>query len=111
MLLLAELGGITRVVVSTAAIRARIRGSRQFEINKNVLPHPLVKLSIVESLCDREVACSPSDLQGFNLGSCVWSVVSSHSSHHLYEVFWPNLACMCTKMAEARFISFHFAVD
>ena len=31
-----------------------------------VPPHPLVKLSIVGSLHDREVACSPSDLQGLN---------------------------------------------
>ena len=32
-----------------------------------VLPHPLVKLSIMGSLHDREVACSPSDLQGLDL--------------------------------------------
>ena len=33
------------------------------------LPHPRVKLSIVESLCDREVACSASDRQGSNFES------------------------------------------
>ena len=42
------------------------------------LPHPLVKLSIVGSLRDRDVACSASDLQGLNFESCVWRAVSSH---------------------------------
>ena len=50
------------------------------------LPHPLVKLSIVGSLRDREVACSASDRQGSNFESCVWRTVSSHSSHHPQEV-------------------------
>ena len=39
-----------------------------------------------KSLCDREMACSASDLQGSNSESCVWRAVSSHSSHHLQEV-------------------------
>ena len=42
------------------------------------IPHPRVKLSIVESLRDREVACSASDRQGSNFESCVWRTVSSH---------------------------------
>ena len=42
------------------------------------LPHPRVKVSIVESLRDREVACSASDRQGSNFESCVWRTVSSH---------------------------------
>ena len=50
------------------------------------LPHPLLKLSIVGSLRDREVACSASDLQGLNLEFFVWRAVSSHSSHHPQEV-------------------------
>ena len=50
------------------------------------LPHPRVKLSIVGSLCDREVARSASDRQGTNFESCVWRTVSSHSSHHPQEV-------------------------
>ena len=50
------------------------------------LPHPLVKLRIVGSLRDREVACSSSDLQGFNFESCVWRAVSIHSSYHPQEV-------------------------
>ena len=50
------------------------------------LPHPRVKLSIVGSLCDREVECSTSNRQGTNFESCVWRTVSSHSSHHPQEV-------------------------
>ena len=49
---------------------------------KMFLPHSLVKLSILGSLRDREVACSASDLQGWNFESCVWRAVSSNSSHH-----------------------------
>ena len=44
--------------------RVVVKGrSRRFEITKMFLPHPLVKLGIVGSLRDREVACSASDLQ------------------------------------------------
>ena len=50
------------------------------------LPNPLVKLSIVQSLRDREVVCSASDRQGSNFESCVWRTVSSHSSHHPQEI-------------------------
>ena len=50
------------------------------------LPHPRVKVSIVGSLCDREVACSTSDRQGSNFEFCVWRTVSSQSSHHPQEV-------------------------
>ena len=50
------------------------------------LPHPLVKLIIVGSLGNREVACSASDSQGSSFESCVWRTVSSHSSHHPQEV-------------------------
>ena len=79
-----------RVVVSTAAFHARVRGSDPglggFKETKMFLPHPRVKVSIVGSLRDREVACSASDRQGLNLESCVWRTVSSHSSHHPQEV-------------------------
>ena len=50
------------------------------------LPHPRVKVNIVGSLRDREVACSASDRQGSNFESCVWRTVSSQSSHHPQEV-------------------------
>ena len=63
-----------RVVVNTAALHARVWGSFPglggLKETKMFLPHPLVKLSIVGSLCDLEVASSASDLQGLNLKSC-----------------------------------------
>ena len=84
------MGGGPRVVVSTAAFHARVRGSVPglggLKEAKLFLPHPRVKVSIVGSLCDREVACSASDRQGSNFESCVWRTVSSQSSHHPQEV-------------------------
>ena len=73
-------GGGPRVVVSTAAFHARVRGSVPglggLKETKMFLPHPRVKVSIVGSLRDREVACSASDRQGSNFESCVWRTVS-----------------------------------
>ena len=73
-------------MVSTVALHARVRGSVPglggFKETKMFLPHPRVKVSIVGSLRDREVACSASDRQGSNFESCVWRTVSSQSSHH-----------------------------
>ena len=69
---------------------------------KMFLSHPLVKLSIVGSLRDREVACSASDLQGLNFESCVWRAVSSHSSHH------PQEFILAQKWPKARLIAFHY---
>ena len=75
------MGGGPRVVVSTASFHARVRGSIPslggLKETKMFLPHPRVKVSIVGSLRDREVACSASDRQGSNLESCVWRTVSS----------------------------------
>ena len=77
-------------MVSTAAFHARVRGSVPglggLKETKLFLPHPRVKVSIVGSLRDREVACSASDRQGSNFDSCVWRTVSSQSSHHPQEV-------------------------
>ena len=77
-------------MVSTAAFHARVRGSVPglggLKETKLLLPHPRVKVSIVGSLRDREVACSASDRQGSNFESCVWRTVSSQSSHHPQEV-------------------------
>ena len=80
----ATLCGGPRVVVSTAAFHARgsVPGLGGLKETKMFLPHPRVKLSIVGSLRDREVACSASDRQGSNFKSCVWRTVSSHSYHH-----------------------------
>ena len=79
-------GGGQRVVVSTAAFHARVRGSVPgfggLKETKMFLLHPRVKLSIVGSLRDQEVACSASNRQGSNFESCVWGAVSSQSSHH-----------------------------
>ena len=62
-----------RVVISTTAFHARVRcsipGFGGLKETKMFLPHPRVKLSIVGSLRDREVACS----------------ASSQSSHHQQE--------------------------
>ena len=75
-IILGNLGGGPRVVVSTAAFHARVRGSVPglggLKETKMFLPHPRVKVSIVGSLRDREVACSASDRQGSNFESCVW---------------------------------------
>ena len=58
-----------------------------------------MKLSIVGSLCDREVACSASDLQGLNFESCVWRAVLSHSSRHLQEVLLAQFSLYVHKSA------------
>ena len=82
-------GGGPRVVVSTAAFHARVRGSVPglggLKETKMFLPHPRVKVSIVGSLRDREVACSASNRQGSNFEFCVWRTVSSQSSHYPQE--------------------------
>ena len=83
-------GGGPGVVLSTAASHASVRGSVPglggLKETKMFLPHPRVKVSIVGSLRDREVACSASDRQGSNFESCVWRRVSSQSSHHPQQV-------------------------
>ena len=88
--IISTLGGGPRVVVSSAAFHARVRGSvpglSSLKETKMFLLHSRVKLSIVGSLRDREVACSDSDRQGSNFESCVWRTVSSYSSHHPQEV-------------------------
>ena len=77
-------------MVSTAAFHARVQGSvpglGSLKETKMFLLHPRVKVSIVGSLRNREVACSASDRQGSNFESCVWRAVSSQSSHHPQEV-------------------------
>ena len=106
-----ELGGGPRVVVSTAAFHARVRGSVPglggFKETKMFLPHPRVKVSIVGSLRDREVACSASDRQGSNFESCVWRTVSSQSSHHPQEVLLAQFSLYVHK-GGLKPDSFHF---
>ena len=104
-------GGGPRVVVSTAAFHARVRGLVPglggFKETKMFLPHPRVKVSIVGSLRDREVACSASDRQGSNFESCVWRTVSSHSSHHPQEVLQAQFSLYVHK-GGLKPDSFHF---
>ena len=83
------MGGGSRVVVSTAAFHARVRGSVPGlgGLKETKMFHPQLRVKrIVGSLRDREVACSTSDRQVSNFESCVWRTVSSHSSHHPQEV-------------------------
>ena len=54
----------TRVVVNTAGVRGSVPGLGGLKETQISLPHPRVKLSIVGSIRDREVACSASDRQG-----------------------------------------------
>ena len=104
-------GGGPRVVVSTAAFHARVRGSVPglggFKETKMFLPHPRVKVSIVGSLRDQEVACSASDRQGSNFESCVWRTVSSQSSHHPQEVLLAQFSLYVHKSG-LKPDSFHF---
>ena len=106
-------GGGPRVVVSTAAFHARVRGSVPglggLKETKMFLPHPRVKVSIVGSLRDREVACSASDRQGSNFESCVWRTVSSQSSHHPLEVLLAQFSLYVHK-GGLKPDSFHFKV-
>ena len=91
------------VVVSTAAFHVRVRGLVPglggLKETKMFLPHPRVKVSIVGSLRDREVACSASDRRArisnpVSRGQC-------HLNHLtiLRRFSWPSLAYMCTKVA------------
>ena len=57
-------GGGPRVVVSTGACRGSVPGLGGLKETKLFLPHPRVKLSVVRSLRDREVACSASAPRG-----------------------------------------------
>ena len=104
-------GGGPRVVVSTAAFHARVRGSVPglggLKETKTFLPRPRVKVSIVGSLRDREVACSASDRQGPNFESCVWRTVSSQSSHHPQEVLLAQFSLYVHK-GGLKPDSFHF---
>ena len=104
-------GGGPRVVVSTAAFHARVRGSVPglggLKETKMFLPHPRVKVSSVGSLRDREVACSASDRQGSNFEFCVWRTVSSQSSHHPQEVLLAQFSLYVHKSG-LKPDSFHF---
>ena len=101
-------------MVSTAALHARARGSVPglggLNETKMFLPHPRVKVSIVGSLRDREVACSALDRQGSNFESCVWRAVSSRSSHHPQEVLLAQFSLYVHK-GGLKPDSFHFHIS
>ena len=104
------MGGDPRVVVSTAAFHARARGSVPgLKETKMFLPHPRVKVSIVGSFRDREVACSASDRQGSNFETCVWRRVSSQSYHHPQEVLLAQFSLYVHK-GGLKPDSFHFFI-
>ena len=113
------MGGGPRVVVSTAAFHARVRGSVPglggLKETKNVFPHPRVKVSIVGNLRDREVASSASDRQGSIFESSVWRTVSSQSFHHPQEVLLAQFSLYVHKGGlkpdSFHFISFHFKLQ
>ena len=96
------------------AFHARVRGSVPglggLKETKMFFPHPRVKVSIVGSLRDREVACSASDRQGSNFESCVWRTVSSQSSHHPQEVLLAQFSLYVHK-GGLKPDSFHFCID
>ena len=98
-------------MVSTVAFHARVRGSVPglggLKETKLFLPHPRVKVSIVGSFRDREVACSASDRQCSNFESCVWRTVSSQSSHHPQEVLLAQFSLYVHK-GGLKPDSFHF---
>ena len=98
-------------MVSTAAFHARVRGSVPglggLKETKMFLPHPRVKVSIVGSLREREVACSDSDHRGSKFESCVWRTVSSQSSHHPQEVLLAQFSLYVHK-GGLKPDSFHF---
>ena len=90
--------------------RSRVRTplwQSNFKETKCFFPAHSWRFSIVGSLCDREVACSASDLQGSNFESCVWSTVSSHSSHHPQEVLLAQFSLYVHK-GGLKPDSFHF---
>ena len=104
-------GGGPRIVVSTADFHARVRGSVPglgglIEI-KMFLPRPRMKVSIVGSLRDREVACSASDRRGSSFESCVWKTVSSQSSRYPQEFLLAQFSLYVHKYG-LKPDSFHF---
>ena len=95
-------------MVSTAAFHARVRGSVPgLGGFKETKMFPRVRVSIVGSLRDREVASSASDRQVSNFESCVWRTVSSRSSHHPQEVLLAQFSLYVHK-GGLKPDSFHF---
>ena len=98
---------------SPGVVVSRVRGSfpglSGSKVTKLFLPYPLIKLSIVGSLCDPEAARSASDSQGLNFESCVYRAVSSHSSHHPQEVLLAQFS-ICVQKSGLKPDSFYLYV-
>ena len=92
------------VVARIAAFHARVRGSFPnlggLKETNLFLPHPLIKISIVGSLREREVACS-------NFDTLVQREVSTHSSHLSQEVMPAQFSLFVHKCG-LKPQSFHF---
>ena len=103
--------GSSRVVVRTAAFHAGVQGLFSdlsgLKETKMFLPHSHLNLSIVESLREREVAYSASNLQGFSFESCVWRAVSSH---HPQEVLLAQFSLYLHKSGLKPY-SFHIYLN
>ena len=93
-----------------ASVRGSVPGLGGLKETKMFLPHPRVKVSIVGSLRDREVACPASDRQGSNFESCVWRTVSSQSSHHPQEVLLAQFS-LYVHTGGLKPDSFHFCMS
>ena len=102
-----------RVVVSTAAFHARVRGLvlglGGLKETKNVSSPSTCESQYCRGLRDREVACSASDRQGSDFKFCVWRTVSSQSSHHPQEVLLAQFSLYVHK-GSLKPDSFHFSV-
>ena len=100
-------GGGPRVVASIATFHARVRvsvpGLGGLKETKMFLPHPRVKVSIVGSLRDREVACSASEIRILCLEDSVISFISPSSGVSP----GPVQPICAQRWPKARFISFH----
>ena len=99
-----KMGTVVHVILFNKIVCAFLGGLKE---TKMFLLHPRVKVSIVGSLRDREVACSASDRQGSNFESCVWRTVSSQSSHHPQEVLLAQFSLYVHK-GGLKPDSFHF---
>ena len=102
-----EIMEICRIFFNMKIIVSPLLALGGLKETKLFLPHPRVKVSIVGSLRDREVACSASDRQGSHFESCVWRTVSSQSSHHPQEVLLAQFSLYVHK-GGLKPDSFHF---
>ena len=73
-------GALGKWLALAATLRGSFPGLGGLKETKMFFPYPLVKLSILGCLRDREVACSASDIRSVNFPSCAWRAPISPSS-------------------------------